>query len=129
MATTDSDSGNLETVRLAVDATEPRREVEEPRGWATRLRQDKQFLVLAVLAVSGIGLAASLYIVPWGNSLGNGGIMLAGAWLFLISGLIWLGASIALTWWVARDVRNLIGHLTKSIRRLAPNANPQVEEK
>ena len=119
MATTDRDKGNLET----------RREVEGPRGWATTLRQDKQFLVIAVLSVSGIGLVASLYIVPWGDSLENRGIMLAGTWLFLISGLIWLGASVALTWWVARDVGNLIGRLTKSIRRLAPNANPQMEEK
>ena len=129
METADRDKGKLETGRLTVDAGETRREVEVQHGWAAKLRQDKQFLVIAVLAVSGIGLAASLYIVPWGDSLGNRGIVLAGTWLFLISGLIWLGASIALTWWVARDVRNLIGHLTKSIRRLAPNANPQVEEK
>ena len=128
MATTDRGRGNLETGRLPVGAGEPRREVEEPRGWAARLRQDKQFLVIAVLAVSGIGLAASLYVVPWGDSLGNRGIVLAGTWLFLISGLIWLGASIALTWWVARDVGNLAGRVA-GIRRLAPNANPQVEEK
>ena len=71
MATTERD-GDLETERLAVDAGETRREVEEPRGWATKLRRDKQFLVIAVLAVSGIGLAANLYIVPWGDSLGIG---------------------------------------------------------
>lgn len=129
MATTGRDKGDLETGRLAVDAGETRREVAEPRSWATKLRQDKQFLVIAVLAVSGIGLAASLYIVPWGDSLGRRGVMLAGTWLFLISGLIWLGASIALTWWAARDVGNLVGRLAKGIRRLAPNANPQVEEK
>ena len=128
MATTDRDKGDLETGRLAVNAGETRREVEEPRGWATKLWQDKQFLVIAVLAVSGIGLVASLYIVPWGDSLGNRGIMLAGTWLFLISGLIWLGAFIALTWWLARDVGNLVSRLARGIRRLAPNANPQVEE-
>ena len=128
MATTDRDKGDLETGRLAVNAGETRREVGEPRGWATKLWQDKQFLVIAVLAVSGIGLVASLYIVPWGDSLGNRGIMLAGTWLFLISGLIWLGAFIALTWWLARDVGNLVSRLARGIRRLAPNANPQVEE-
>lgn len=129
MATTGGDSGNLETGRLPVDAGETRRQVEEPRGWITRLRQDKQFLVIAVLAVSGIGLAASLYIVPWGDRVDNRGTMLAGTWLFLISGLIWLGASITLTWWAARDFGNLVGRLARGIRRLAPNANPQVEEK
>ena len=129
MATADRDKGHPETGRLTVDAEETRREVEEPRGWAAKLRQDKQFLVIAVLAVSGIGLAASLYIVPWGDSLGNRGVVLAGTWLFLISGLIWLGVSIALTWWAARDVGNLVGRLAKGIRRLAPNANPQVKEK
>ena len=82
--------------------------------------RDKQFLVIAVLVVSGIGLVASLYIVPWGDSLGNRSVMLAGTWLFLIAGLIWLGAFIALTWWVARDVGNLVGRLAKGIRRLAP---------
>ena len=92
-------------------------------------RQDKQFWAVVVLAISGVGLAASLYIVPWGDSLGNRSIMLAGAWLFLISGLIWLGATIALTWLLARDVGNLVSRLAKGVRRLAPNANPQVEEK
>ena len=122
MATTDRDSGNPETGGLAVDKG-------ETRGWVTRLWHDKQFLVMAVLGFSGMGLAASLYIVPWGDSLGNRGIMLAGTWMFLIFGLIWLGASVALTWWMARDVGNLIGHLAKGIRRLALNVNPQVEEK
>ena len=129
MATTDGDSGNLEAQRLPADAGETQREVNEPRGWATKIRQDKQFSVIVVLAVSGVGLGASLYIVPWGDSLGNRGIMLAGTWLFLISGLIWLGASIALTWWMARDVGRLVSRLAKSIRRFAPDAGPQVEEK
>jgi len=129
MATTGGDSGNLETGRLATEAGETRREVENARCWAARVRQDKQFLVIAVLAASGIGLAASLYIVPWGASLDNRGAILAGTWLFLISGLIWLGASITLIWWAARDFSNLVGRLAKGIRRLAPNANPQMEEK
>ena len=129
MATTDGDSGNLEAQRLSTDTEETRREVEKPRGWATKLRQDKQFSVIVVLAVSSVGLGASLYIVPWGDTLGNRGIMLAGTWLFLISGLIWLGASIALTWWMARDVGRLVSRLAKSIRRFAPDAGPQVEEK
>ena len=77
-----------------------------------RRRQDKQFWAVAVLAVSGIGLVASLYIVPWGYGLDNRGIMIAGTWLFLISGLIWLGAFIALTWWMAHDVGNLAGRLS-----------------
>ena len=129
MATADRDKGNLETGRVTVETGETQGEVEEPRGWATKLSQDKQFVVIAILAVSGIGLAASLYIVPWGDSLENRGIMLAGTWLFLISGLVWLSASIGLTWWVARDVSNLVGRLAKGIRRLAPNANPQMKEK
>ena len=129
MATTERDRGNVDTERLRVGAGETRSEVEEPRGWATRFRQDKQFLVIVVLAVSGVGLGASLYIVPWGDSLGNYGIMLAGAWLFLITGLIWLGASIALTWWMARDVGRLVSRLAKTIRRFAPDASHQVEEK
>lgn len=129
MATTDGDSGNLETGRLAADAGEKRREIAEPRGWAARVRQDKQFLIIAVLAASGIGLAASLYIVPWGANLDNRGAILAGTWLFLIFGLIWLGASITLICWAARDFSNLVGRLAKGIRRLAPNANPQMEEK
>ena len=129
MATNGGNSGNPEPGRSPADAGEPRHEVEERRGWLTKIRQDKQFLVVAVLAVSGIGLAASLYIVPWGASLDNRGTTLAGTWLFLISGLIWLGASITLTWWAARDFSNLVGRLAKSIRRLAPDANPQMEEK
>ena len=129
MATTGRDSGNTEAGRLAADAGGTRREVEESLGWVARLRQDKQFWVIAVLAISGGGLAASLYIVPWGAGLDNRGITLAGTWLFLISGLIWLGASITLTWWVARDFGSLVGRLAKGVRRLAPDANPQVEEK
>lgn len=129
MATTDGHSDNLEAQRLPADAGETQREVNEPRGWVTKIRQDKQFSVIVVLAVSGVGLGASLYILPWGDRLGNRVIMLAGTWLFLISGLIWLGASIALTWWMARDVGRLVSRLTKSIRRFAPDAGPQAEEK
>ena len=129
MATTDGDSGNLEAQRLPAGAGKTRREVEESRSWATKLRQDKQFSVIVVLAVSGVGLGISLYIVPWGDSLGNRGILLAGTWLFLISGLFCLGASIALTWWMARDMGRLVSRLAKSIRRFAPDPGSQVEEK
>lgn len=129
MATTDSDSGDLETARLAADAAEPRREVEEPRGWAARLRQDKQFVVIAVLAVSGIGLVASLYIVPWGDSLGNRGIMMAGTWLFLVSGIVWLLASIAVIWWVAREEILPQWRWFKGVVRLSPKAHADMVDK
>ena len=129
MATTDRDSGNAETISAA--AVEVGQDSEEQSSvpqsrWPSL---PWWWLGFALMGVSGAGMIAGLYGIPWAANHGHHGIMMAGTWLFLISGLIWLGASIALTWWVARDVGNLVGRLAKGIRRLAPNANPQMKEK
>ena len=126
MATTDRDSGNAETISAA--AVEVGQDSEEQSSvpqsrWPSL---PWWWLGFALMGVSGAGMIAGLYGIPWAANHGHHGIMMAGTWLFLISTIVWVLASFAVIWSLTHDTVRQLWRSVKSIVGLSPKAHADV---
>ena len=131
MATTDRDSAKVETISPSASV-----EVEQAREKRSDARQAQRpalpswwWIGVALVGVTGAGMIAGLYGVPWAANQGRHGIMMAGTWLFLVSGIVWLLASIAVIWWIAREEILSQWRWFKGLVRLSPKAHPDVVDR
>ena len=129
MATANRDSAKVETT--SAEAVEVGQVSEEQNGG----RQSRwpslpwSWLGIALVGLSGTGMVAGLYGVPWAANQGHHAIMQAGTWLFLISTIVWAVASMAVIWWLTQDTVRQLWWSVRSIVRLSPKAHADVVEK
>lgn len=130
MATTDRDSAKVETISAAANAeAEQVREEQNSGRQSRRLSLPWSWVGIAIVTVSSAGMIAGLYGVPWAANQGHHGIMMAGTWLFLVSGIVWLLASIAVIWWIAREEILPQWRWFKGVVRLSPKARADVVDR
>ena len=122
MATTDRDSGGPGTLGAAATIEAGRVCEEQSSGRQSRgpTLPSWWWIGTVLVGVSGAGMIAGLYGVPWAANQGHHGVMMARTWLFLISTIVWVFASFAVIWWLTQDTVRQLWRSVKSIVRLSP---------
>lgn len=126
MATTNRESGNLETEQLAASvgvANPLTGEVASPVAKRNRVLDSVGlfYTYAGATAVTFLG-ALSLF---WGNHQGSAGAQAVGMSLILIGCVVWMVAFAVMTWWIAIDIGPL---LWNGIRRARQGLSKKVAD-
>lgn len=109
MATTDRDSGNLETECLAVQPTDAA--VKRSRLLSS------DWLFYSFAAATAVTFLGALALI-WGDNQGNFPMQTVGMCLLLVGCVVWTLAFTIMTWWMARDIGPLLWRRIRQVRNL-----------
>ena len=111
MATTDGDSGSLETGGLAVQPADAA--VKHSRLMSS------DWLFYSFVTATAVTFLGALALI-WGDSRDRLAMQTVGMCLLLVGGVVWTVAFTIMTWWMARDIGPPLWHRIKQSCNLLP---------
>ena len=131
MATTERDTAKVETMSQAADVEVGQAREEQSGGGQSRgpALLSRWWIGTVLVGIGGAGMIAGLYGVPWAASQGHHGIVIAGTWLLLVSGIVWLLASATAIWWIAREEILPQWRWFRGVVRLSPKAHTDMVDR
>ena len=129
MAIIDRESADTNTAHPTGNAARAEQRPGDDAAHAAmaRLRSDRVFRLVLVLASSGIVSIVGGYALVWGDSQDSFAVMLTGTCLMVGGVLAWLGSLGMLTRWIVRDTVVLARHWLKGVRNPSRNADAKLE--